>query len=97
MKLAIHGCYHLPNFGDLLLHDILVNWIREKWQIEPVTLDPYDPKTKTTLFSIGQRVLRSCRSDFAVLGGGGYFVRGYVPCLKKRIPLPMALKIRLAY
>jgi len=74
MKLAIHGCYHLPNFGDLLLHDILVNWLREKWQIEPVTLDPYDPKTKATLFSIGKRVLRSCRCDFAVLGGGGYFV-----------------------
>ena len=72
-KLVIHGCYHTQNFGDRLLHDILRDRLARKFQTEPTTLFTYE-NPKPGILGLAKRLASSRRNDFAVFGGGGYFV-----------------------
>src|SRR5690625_1789856 len=73
MKICVHGAAHATNFGDLLLHQILINWIREINPKIHVNL-PYSPLSN--LYDIGADSvgLDEARDAKALIfSGGGYF------------------------
>jgi hypothetical protein len=71
--IALHGAYRHDNFGDMLLLQIYVRWIRECVPGCRVVL-PFFPGRLTGLISAdGRGVTELLRASALVYGGGGYF------------------------
>jgi len=83
MKLAIHGCYAGGNFGDILIHDLIRQYVEREFEVHVVC-----PWLK---YADNGRTRRSGKgwydvvtANAAVFGGGGYF-NGSGRAAKRRV------------
>jgi polysaccharide pyruvyl transferase WcaK-like protein len=73
MNISVHGAYYITNFGDILLHRILVKWIREISPDIHINL-PFCPLSNLRDIgadSVGQE--NAVGSKALIFAGGGYF------------------------
>jgi polysaccharide pyruvyl transferase WcaK-like protein len=70
-RIAVHGCYNTPNFGDRLLHDIVVARLSAGGD-EVCSLSEVRSLRRPSLPYLAS-CLRFLNVDAAVFGGGGYF------------------------
>lgn len=68
MKIALHGCYDINNFGDVLLANILISRLREIG-FENVSVPIREERKLRWL-------LKYFTTDYMVFGGGGYLRDG---------------------
>lgn len=73
MKLALHGAYFSTNFGDILLHRILVKWIREIDDSIHITLPLCPVSNLKTIGADSAGTGDGLDVDGLIFAGGGYF------------------------
>ncbi len=66
MKIALHGCYDIANFGDVLLAEMLASKVQETFNIEPV-VPMIGRKGKA------KWITKFENANYCIWGGGGYF------------------------
>ena len=84
MRIGIHGCYHTPNYGDLLLMQIISSRLQSQGH---QVVCPWLPnRFREDLQTPGGRGLRDCLGlDAVVFGGGGYFNDDGTPRSRRRM------------
>jgi polysaccharide pyruvyl transferase WcaK-like protein len=72
VKVAIHGCYHNKNFGDVLIHDLIKAYVEREFDVQAVCpwLKYYD---RGQVRTSGKGWYDVATADAGVFGGGGYF------------------------
>lgn len=72
--IALHGAYHIDNFGDTLLLAIYASWIREIVPGTVVTMPYAAPPVRAAAGAVdGPSHTTPWTADAIVYGGGGYF------------------------
>lgn len=76
MRLIIHGCYHNKNFGDILLLNLLSDYIRNELKLIPTS--PWVRKSQKVGLNCkrGKGWFDILSANIAIYGGGGYLVNG---------------------
>ncbi len=74
VRVALHGSYFTDNFGDILLMQIYLRWLREAVEGAEVLM-PFLPAATSHHFDVpaGRGYGALLRADALVYGGGGYF------------------------
>lgn len=72
MKAIVHGCYHNGNFGDLLLMEILSNFLRKNYRCRVVCPWVRTPPPTDLTASVGRGFMSTLWANAAIFGGGGY-------------------------
>lgn len=90
-KVVLHGSYFTDNFGDILLMQIYLGWLREAVDGVEVLM-PFLPDTTSHHFDVpSDRGYGSLRGvDTFVFGGGGYF--GEPPSEQRRWGTRLAVR-----
>lgn len=74
IRVALHGSYFTDNFGDILLMQLYLRWLREAAEGVQVLM-PFLPAATSHHFDVaeGRGYGALLRTDALVYGGGGYF------------------------
>lgn len=74
---GVVGHYWTPNYGDLLLRDLLVEYIDQEFGAEDISVINIDEgvfkEKKGVLSKLAYLLSFGVKSDVLILGGGGYF------------------------
>lgn len=71
-RVVLHGCYANRNYGDLLMADLLSQYIENRTGSTPICPWVHPTEEETSIAKPGAGIEDCKRADVAVLGGGGY-------------------------